>query len=464
LLNINKSILILKIKRKNNIFIGINMPSASTIKKIRPLQLVAVIFFTVSGGPYGLEPLLSYAGEHGALLLLMLTPMVWDVPAIFTVLELNSMMPIEGGYYRWVKYALGNRWGFYEGWWTWLYTFVDLAIYPVLFVEYASFFFPELAAYKIPVCLGIIWLSAGLNILGIVPVGKVSLILSMAVLTPFLVLVIAFFYHHTGAISIPSLSLKGIAFPSMGMALYTVMWNCLGWDNVTTYADEVEKPVRSYLVSVFIAFALVMVVYFFTILVAQQSHIDFTVLTDQGFPALGILVAGHWLGVLIAAGGMASTLGIYAAVLLSVSRVPKVMSDDGLLPAFLNKQHPKFNTPYISIIICSLVVSLMVLWTFADLLIIDVTVYGAGLFLEYVSLIRLRIKEPDTIRPFKIRLNVAGLCLMTLLPLTVYIVALTGALTSAGQGIKPALFAVGALLTAELIWWVIKWTKGVPDS
>ncbi|HTK21168.1 MAG TPA: APC family permease [Mucilaginibacter sp.] len=435
------------------------MPSSPAIKKIRPLQLVAVIFFTVSGGPYGLEPLLSYAGEHGALLLLLLTPMVWDVPAIFTVLELNSMMPIEGGYYRWVKYALGTRWGFYEGWWTWLYTFVDLAIYPVLFVEYATFFFPELAAYKIPLCLCIIWASAGLNILGIVPVGRVSLILSVAVLTPFLVLILAFFYHHTGGLSIPSPSLKGISYPSMGMALYTVMWNCLGWDNVTTYAEEVEKPVRSYLISVFTAFILVLVVYFFAILVAQQSHIDPTNLTDKGFPQLGVLISGRWLGIMLAAGGMASTLGIYAAVLLSVSRVPKVMADDGLLPKWLNKAHPKFGTPYVSIIICSVVVSLMVLWTFADLLIIDVTVYGAGLFLEYISLIRLRLIEPDKPRPFKIPLNIFGLCLMALLPLVVYAVALSGALVSTGNGIIPAVFAVCALLTAELVWWIIKWTK-----
>lgn len=439
------------------------MSSSPAIKKIRPLQLVAVIFFTVSGGPYGLEPLLSYAGQHAALLLLLLTPMVWDVPAIFTVLELNSMMPVEGGYYRWVKHALGTRWGFYEGWWTWLYTFVDLAIYPVLFVEYASFFFPGLAAYKMPLCLCIIWASAGLNILGIVPVGRVSLILSVAVLTPFLVLILMFFYHQTGGLSVPSQSLKGISYPSMGMALYTVMWNCLGWDNVTTYAEEVEKPVRSYLISVFTAFILVMIVYFFTILIAQQSHINFNTLTDKGFPQLGVLISGRWLGIMIAAGGMASTLGIYAAVLLSVSRVPKVMADDGLLPKWLNKLHPKFGTPYVSIIICSLVVSLMVLWTFADLLIIDVTVYGAGLFLEYISLIRLRLIEPDTPRPFKIPLNIAGLCLMALLPLVTYAVALSGALVSTGKGIIPAVFAVCALLTAELVWWVIKWTEPQRD-
>src|ERR1700709_813620 len=184
------------------------MPVTKPIKKIRAIQLIAVIFFTVSGGPYGLEPLITYAGQHAALLLLLITPLMWDLPAIFTVLELNSMMPVTGGYYKWVKFALGTKWGFYEGWWTWLYTFVDLAIYPVLFVQYASFFFPQLQDYKIPICLVIIWGSAGLNILGIVPVGKVSLFLSATVLTPFIILFGIAFYHHSGQLSIPEPSLK----------------------------------------------------------------------------------------------------------------------------------------------------------------------------------------------------------------------------------------------------------------
>src|SRR3982750_998125 len=110
------------------------MPTKTTAKKLGPLQLTAVIFLTVSGGPYGLEPLLNYAGQHGALLLLLVTPLLWDIPTIFTVMELNSMMPVTGGYYQWVKRALGLRWAFFEGWWTWLYTFADLAIYPVMFM------------------------------------------------------------------------------------------------------------------------------------------------------------------------------------------------------------------------------------------------------------------------------------------------------------------------------------------
>jgi amino acid transporter len=435
------------------------MPAAPPLRKIRIVQLTAVIFFTVSGGPYGLEPLITYAGSHGALLLLLITPLLWDVPAIFTVLELNSMMPVTGGYYKWVKHALGNRWGFFEGWWTWLYTFVDLAIYPGLFVLYASYFFPVLADYRIPICLCVIWASAGLNILGIVPVGKTSLFLGVIVIAPFIVLFTLFFIHHAGSIHIPSPSLKGLPFPSLGMALYTVMWNCLGWDNVTTYAEEVEKPVRSYLVSVFSAFVLVIVLYFLVIFVTQQSGISNSVLADKGFPAVAELLSGKWLGGLIAFGGMASSLGIYAAVLLSVSRVPKVMADDDLLPKGLNRLHSRFQTPYVSILVCSIIVSLMILWPFADLLIIDVTVYGAGLSLEYIALIKLRMTAPDVHRPFKIPLSIPGLCLMIMLPVTVYFVALAGAFSSQEHAVWAAVFAITALSSAELVWRLIVWKK-----
>ena len=432
--------------------------TSSPHKRLRILPLAAVIFLTVSGGPYGLEPLLSYGGAHGALLILMLTPLLWDVPTIFIVMELNSMMPVTGGYYQWVKRALGIRWAWYEGWWTWLYTFVDLAIYPVLFVEYASFLFPEIAQYKIPICLAIIWSGAGLNILGIVPVGRISMILSVTVVVPFLILFAINLSNQT-SFHLPSLSLKGLGYSSVGMGLYTVMWNFIGWDNTTTYAEEVNRPVKTYLLSTFIAFVLTLFIYMVAVITAISSGMDLTILGDEGFPMLGSKVAGQWLAVILAAGGMASAVGLFSAVLLSVSRVPKVMADDQLLPQKLQTLHPKYHTPYISIIVCASVVSIMILWTFGDLVIIDVTLYGAALFLEFVSLIIFRIRLPHEKRPFKIPLNITGLCILILLPFSVYCIAITSAFSVEGKMLKPALFALAALLSAEVIWRIIAWRK-----
>jgi amino acid transporter len=170
-----------------------------------------------------------------------------------------------------------------------------------------------------------------------------------------------------------------------------------------------------------------------------------------------MLIGGRVLGSIIALGGMASALGLYSAVLLAVSRIPKVMSDDKLLPSKLQALHPKYNSPYVSILCCSLVVSLMVFWTFGELIIIDITLYGAALCLEYVALIKLRKIAARDHRPFKIPLNRAGLILLALLPFGVYVLALTGAFLNMEKALAPALFALVTLCSAEVVWQVVQW-------
>lgn len=434
--------------------------------KLRAAHLAAVIFLTVSGGPYGLEELFGYVGNHGALLLLLVTPLLWDVPTILTVLELNSLMPTTGGYYQWVKRALGIRWAFFEGWWTWLYTFCDLAIYPVIFVTYASFFIPAIAHYRVPVCLGIIWSSALLNILGILPVGRVSSVLSIFILIPFCFLFITAF-SHTGA-PIPTPSIRGTGFSNLGMGLYVVMWNFIGWDNATTYAGEVQRPVRSYFISVCMAFLVTIGIYILAALAVNRSGIDAGAISidNGGFPVLGVLIGGRWLGILVASGGMASAIGLYSAVLLSVSRVPQVMADDKLLPAFLCSLHPRFRTPYVSILASSFIVSILILFTFSDLIIMDIILYGAGLSLEFIALVTLRRKEPGARRPFRIPLGRAGLIALYVLPLTIYTAALTGAFMAkkdapfwSSEKSGPILLAFGMLFSAAIAWRLIRWRR-----
>lgn len=426
--------------------------------KLRLLQLSAIIFLTVSGGPYGLEQLFAGAGTRGAILLLLITPLLWDIPTILTVLELNGLMPVTGGYYKWVKHALGIRWAFFEGWWTWLYTFLDLAIYPVLFVTYTSFFFPDIIHYRLIICLVIIWSSALLNIFGIVPVGKVSMLLGAIVLTPFLIM-FGWLLFTGHAHPIPTPSLKGVQVPAVSLGLYYVMWNFLGWDNATTYAGEVNRPVRSYIVSIGIAFILIIGVYLLTAISVHWSGIDSATLDSEnrGFPVLGTLVGGRRLGILVAIGGMASQLGLYSAVLLSVSRVPKVMADDQLLPAWFCRQHSRYGTPYVSILVSSAIVSILVLFTFSDLVVMDIILYGAGLFLEFLALIILRVREPERSRPFRIPLNTAGLIVMIALPAVVYLLALAGTLYSGEKMWWPVLLAIGMLLSAALSWRLVRW-------
>jgi amino acid transporter len=423
---------------------------APVMRKISVLPLAAVIFFTVSGGPYGIEPLIGYAGSY-AIPLLMITPLLWDIPTILVVLELNSMMPVEGGYYEWVKRGLGLSWAFFEGWWTWLYTFVDLAIYPVFFIEYAGYFFPQIEMYRTPVCLAIIWLNAALNIRGIVPVGRTALFLTAAVMFPFLIL---FFTGYLHPAIIPAHAHAGMN--SLSMALFTIMWNFIGWDNATTYAGEVQRPIRSYLTAILLAFSGIYLFYLSLTYLAVHSGIPASELAEKGIPYLGTLIGGNSLGIMLAVGGMASMLGIFCAVLLSVSRVPAVMGKDKLLPKIFTNLHSKYQTPYISIIICAGIVSLLILRPLADLLIMDICLYTAGISLEFAALISLRKKAASEDRPFRIPLQKKGLIVMFLAPILVFGIALGGALGSSPEYRHAAFIAILAIISAPVMWFFIR--------
>ncbi len=418
-------------------------------RKIGVVALAAIIFFTISGGPFGLEPIVGYAGRW-AIPLLLIVPLLWDIPSILMVLELNSMMPEEGGYYQWVKRALGIRWAFYEGWWTWLYTFVDLAIYPVLFVEYASFFFPDIHAWKIPVCLVIIWGNGLLNIRGVVSIGRATLLLGTIVVTPFVLLVITHFTHPGADVAPPADT--GMPLHAFGLALFTVMWNYIGWDNATTYANEINKPARSYIFSIALAFGCIYLLYFLSVYTAQHSGVSAKDLSDNGFPFVGLRIGGRWLGSLLSAGGMASMLGIFTAVLLSVSRIPAAMAEDRLLPKFLTKHHPKYGTPYVSIILCAVITSFMILFSFEELLVIDISLYASGIALEFISLIILRKKFPLEARPFKVPLSTSKLIIVSALPFVVYLTAIIAVVIGSKEGLTPVYFAAFALASAHVIW------------
>jgi len=144
-------------------------------------------------------------------------------------------------------------------------------------------------------------------------------------------------------------------------------------------------------------------------------------------------------------------------VLLSVSRIPEVMAEDSLLPQWLCTLHSKFGTPYLSIIASSVVVSILILWTFSDLVVMDIVLYGAGMALEFIALFIMRVRQPLAHRPFKIPLNNTGLLLMILLPIGVYAIALSGALVSSDSMATPALVSIGMLLSGELAWRLVIW-------
>src|ERR1043166_4490150 len=165
------------------------MRSQKLPRRIGTFGLVFVLFFSTSGGPYTTETLIHSVGPGLGLLILALVPLIWSLPEALIVGELASMLPEEGGYYRWVDRAFGRFWAFQNGWLTWMYSLVDMAIYPLLFNQYLRYFLPGLnPRIEWIVSLALIWGATWINLRGSVRVGHTSIIAGGFVMLGFLVL------------------------------------------------------------------------------------------------------------------------------------------------------------------------------------------------------------------------------------------------------------------------------------
>ena len=112
------------------------MALTSSQRKMRFLPLVAATYFMVSGGPYGIEDILGGAGFLWAIVILLLLPLFWSLPTALMIGELASAIPADGGFYVWVRRGLGPFWGYQEGWLSLAASVFDMALYPVIFVDY----------------------------------------------------------------------------------------------------------------------------------------------------------------------------------------------------------------------------------------------------------------------------------------------------------------------------------------
>src|SRR5258707_5144697 len=118
-----------------------------------------------------------------SLLYHLFIPFFWCIPVSLVAAELTPAIPVEGGFFRWVRAAFGDFWGFQAGWWNWTASFLLAAAYAVLATDYLSFYFPAIVGWKHHlVSLLIIAVIAWINVRGIQMVGVVSTVLSIFVL------------------------------------------------------------------------------------------------------------------------------------------------------------------------------------------------------------------------------------------------------------------------------------------
>lgn len=427
-------------------------------RQLTVLQLTGIIYFTVSGGAFGLEEPVAAAGPGLALLLLLITPLLWSVPIALVTAELSTMLPIDGGYYRWVYLGLGRFWGFLEGWWTWLFTFIDMAIYPVLFTTYLKFFFPGMTKWQQwLVCLLVIFSSLIINLRGAKSVGNSAVLAFVVVTVPFLLLTVLAIPQMTHVPWQPFAPYSGAKMvESIGVGLSALMWSYMGFDNVSTFAGEVKNPGRTFPLALVLAVFLVTLLYAIPISVALSASNNWSEWNTSTFTISNVAaqIVGPWLGALISFGVMWSLWSMFNSQLLYTSRLPFAMAEDGLMPRFITKTHSKFGTPWVSLVLCSVIYSLFSLLSFAELVVVDVIIYSIALMLEYAALIALRIKRPDLARPFKIPGGWAGIVLSFASLLVFAVASIVFTITGEQESWKQLAIVAAMLVSGPIIYFV----------
>jgi amino acid transporter len=379
------------------------------------------MYLVVSGGPYGLEDAVAAGGARLVLLLCMVVPLTLSLPTALMSAELTALMPLEGGFYFWVKEGLGPFAGFAEAYLTILYTAVDTAIYPALFASYAIALVPLTISGQVFLGMAMVWLAGMLNLMGVRLVGRTSAILAAALLAPFVALIIS---------AIPQLShwqmpagplTGGDLIGRFGSALTVVIWNFGGWENLSVVAAEIHHPRRNYLRAVLIAVPMVTLGYLLPLTVCLGEKTAPAEWHTGSFAQAGARIGGPMIGTAIAVGGTLSSFAVFEAAMLWVSRLPFVLAGEGYLPPALAGLWSGHEVPARSILLCCLVFTVLVPLGFTTLVVLDVFFYMMALALEMTALIRLRRTRPKRTGLFVIGGGNLGLYAVAIAPLLTWV-------------------------------------------
>ena len=310
---------------------------------------------------------IAAAGHNGtsSISLWVLAAVFFFVPGALVINELSSRFPQEGGLYAWSREAFGPFHGFVAGWTYWIYTFF---YFPGLLLASAS-----MAAYimggrgsvlaqdrtfQLTVSLGILLVAVVLNIIGL-NIGKwLQNAGGVGTYVPLLMLVgiAAVLYLHHGSAThftvanmMPTWNWDTVNFWSQIAFAFT------GLELVSAMSEEVRDPRRTLPRAVFGAGALIALMYIvgtFAILsLLPAADLDPQSGVFHAITVGAVALKLGFLGVLAAilvtfgnAGGVGSTVA-------GIARVPFVVGVDRYLPAAFGKIHPKWKTPWVSILV-----------------------------------------------------------------------------------------------------------------
>jgi len=371
-----------------------------------------------TAGPFGLEDQVRTSGPGMALIYQLVIPFFWCIPISLVAAELTTAMPVEGGFYRWTRAAFGDFWGFLAGWWNWCASFLLGALYAVLFTDYLAFYFPQLTGWRhFLVALSVIAVIGYINVRGSRLVGRVATILELGIMAVVLVMcaMSVRMWHFNPFV--PVVPPHKPVFQVFGVGLALGLWLYAGYEQVSSVAEEVENPQRNYPLALAWVVPLSMATYLLPTACALAALGDWEKWNTGYFSQAATLIGGPLLGFAITAAAAVMNLSILNSTILTTTRMPSSMAEDGYLSPLLARIHPKFGTPWLAIMLSAAIYCLLAWHSVTQLISVYVWLRIATSVLTVLSAWQLRRTRPELHRSFRIPWGRAGLAYAVIAPL-----------------------------------------------
>jgi basic amino acid/polyamine antiporter, APA family len=396
-------------------------------KKLTLLDSTMLIMGSMIGSGIFIVPAAMSRDLASPLMLLA----AWAVTAILTIFaalsygELSAMMPKAGGQYVYLREAYNPMFGFLYGWT--LFTVIQtgtIAAVAVAFAKFSGVFFTSITDKNILLEIGsvkiqtqqilaivIVWVLTFSNFRNVKTGALIQNVFTFTKIGAILFMIVAgLYFAFTQHAQMPDLSLPKDVFSFNYMGIFSValvgsIFSADAWNNITFTGGEIEKPERNLPLSLLMGTGVVLAIYFF-INVVYLKVLSFDAIQHAENDRVGTLllqtvfgnVGMYLMAILI----MISTFGCINGLTLSGSRVYYAMAKDGLFfkrAATLNKN----DSPQFALIIQAVWTSMLTLsGSYGDLL--DYVVFAVLIFyiLTVAGVFILRIKQPDTHRPYKV--------------------------------------------------------------
>lgn len=394
--------------------------------KISLIGLVTMICVTVAGGGYGIEDLVGTTGPGITMMVFVLIPFIWSLPFGLVSAELSSAYPEDGGMYTWAKEILGEKAGFISGWCYTIAGFVEPALFAALSANYIKAMLPFEVShlqYWI-ICAALIILFTIVNFFGIKIISNMATVVTFVCVIPFIVLIVLSFMNFEYSPVVPLKPDNMSFFQAAGQGLLIGIWFNTGYETISTMSGEIEHGEKMVPKAILIAVPIISIMYILFVMPALAAVGNWENWSSEGplsFVEIGEFLGGAPLRWAFIVSGTLASMMILCEYMTAYSRVMASMSEKGQFFACFSKEHPRYKTPYLGIIIIG-VISIIICssGSFIEFVGVASILYSVPVILMFVAAIKLRLRQPDLKLAYKVPLKNKGFIAYTLVPIVLY--------------------------------------------